>query len=124
MQVPPGFEPLLAWEAWAVKTPNLRTAKRRASTREELKSFYDAMQPWIEKILDACDAYELGKLPQSHRDIYSLALSLAEVAPHVELYKGAVGVPFSFEESRFIAVHGDDEFWKGEAPNRPRIPAW
>jgi hypothetical protein len=121
MQVPAGFEALLPFAEWAQKTTNARTAMRQTSTKEDLKSFYDAMSPWIEKILDECDKYPLGELPESHRGIFNLALSLAEVAPHVELYKGLPGVPYSFAESRFIAVHGEDEFWRGEAPNRTRF---
>jgi hypothetical protein len=124
MQVPPGFEPLLALSEWALETPNQWTAKRRTASRAELKAFYDSMLPWVEKILDACDAYPLGELPESHRDIFNLTLSLAEISPHVELYKGAVGVPYAYEESRFIAVHGEDLAWQALQPNRPRVPSW
>ena len=101
-------------------TTDQRAKARRESTSAELKEFYDEVLPYIEKILDECDKYELGMLPRSHRGIYNIALSMAEIAPHIEFYKGAVGVPYAFEEARFLAVHGADETWQALPPNGPR----
>jgi len=90
------------------------------ATKEELKDFYDGVLPHVEAILDECDRYVLGTLPESHRGIFNLALSMAEIAPHVEFYRGEPGVPYAFEEARFIAVHGTDETWQALPPNGPR----
>jgi len=38
--------------------------------------------------------------------LYYMSLALAEIAPHIELYRGDPNVPHSFEEERFIAVNG------------------
>ena len=107
--LPPGFEELETWAgAWALPTQNTRWDKRLASTREELKAFYNAVLPHLERILDHVDEYALGKLPEHSATLFDLALMHAEIAPNVELYDGDPNVPHSFEEKRFIAVHGDD----------------
>ena len=120
MIVPAGFEALQSFAKWNLLTADERTAARREASTEELKEFYDAVLPHIEAVLDECDKFELGKLPESHRGIFNIALSMAEIAPHIEFYKGDTGVPFAFEEERFIAVHGSDETWQALPPNGPR----
>jgi len=108
-RLPRGFEDLDAWvDEWALPTQNQRWRKRLNSTREELLSFYDAVQPRLEAILDHADAFEIGRLPSQSASLFDLALMLAEIAPNVELYDGSPDVPHSFEETRFVAAHGDD----------------
>ena len=108
-ELPAGFEALEAWCAgWAHPTQNARWDKRLASNREELQAFYDALLPDLERILDHVDRFPLGELPPDSARLFSLALMHAEIAPNVELYGGDPNVPHSFEERRFIAVHGDD----------------
>lgn len=114
--LPTQFADLTPYLDWALPTAGERHAKRLGSTSEELKSFYDAVVPRLEEILEAVDAWPLGELPESHRPLYDIALSVAEVAPHIELYKGAPNIPFSFEETRFVARHADHETWRGLNP--------
>ena len=52
------------------------------------------------------DTFLLGELPPALARLFHLALSLAEVAPHIELYGGDPKVPYSFDEARFVADHG------------------
>ncbi|MEY4721145.1 MAG: hypothetical protein RIQ46_870 [Pseudomonadota bacterium] len=120
MAVPAGFEGLARFARWALPTADQRTRARREASREELSDFYHGVLPQVEAILDACDAYKLGELPESHRGIFNIALSMAEIAPHVEFYRGDPGVPYAFEEARFVAVHGSDETWQALPPNGPR----
>ena len=120
MNVPEGFEPLAEFAKWNIMTADERTKERRAATEEELGAFYAGVLPHIEAVLDECDKFALGELPESHRGIFNIALSMAEIAPHIEFYKGDVGVPFSFEERRMLAVHGADETWQALPPNGPR----
>lgn len=108
-QLPEGFEDLETWvQEWAMSTQNLRWDKRLSSTAEELIAFYQAVQPRLEKILAHADLYEIGELPEASARLYSLALMVAEIAPNVELYNGSPDVPHSYDERRFIAVHGND----------------
>ncbi len=95
-------------DAWSLATEDERRAKRKSSTKEELQAFYNAMLPELEKILDLADQYPKGKMPPEVDTYFFMALSLAEVAPHIELYSGNPNVPFSFTEERFIALHGQD----------------
>ena len=107
--LPRGFEELETWAGeWAMPTQNTRWDKRLASTREELLDFYNAVLPHLESILEHVDQYPLGELPEQSARLFDLALMHAEIAPNVELYDGDPNVPHSFEEKRFIAVHGND----------------
>ena len=107
--LPQGFEELETWTGeWALPTQNTRWDKRLASTTKELIDFYNAILPHLERILDHVDKYPLGELPEPSARLFDLALMHAEIAPNVELYDGDPNVPHSFEEKRFIAVHGND----------------
>ncbi len=114
--LPPAFADLAPFLDWALPTADERQSKRRYAGREELMAFYDALLPRLEAILAEVDKYPLGGLPESHHAIYNMALALAEVAPHVELYGGSPGVPYAFAEDRFIAVHGAHPTWRGLHP--------
>lgn len=108
-QLPEGFAELETWASeWALPTQNTRWDKRLASAREELITFYDAVLPHLERILDHVDQYPLSELPEQSARLFDLALMHAEIAPNVELYDGDPNVPHSYEEKRFIAVHGND----------------
>ncbi|MDF3889104.1 MULTISPECIES: hypothetical protein [Cupriavidus] len=109
--LPKGFEmlePLVA--DWSLPTQNARQERRKASSRGELRYFYDNMLPKLPAILSHLDGYPLGELPAATARLFALSLSLAEVAPHIELYNGNPGVPFSFAEDRFAAEHGEAAF--------------
>jgi len=94
-------------ERWSLPTQNQREAMRRASSAEERKEFYEAAVPRLSAIIDYLNRLPLDSMPEGARRLLHLALSVAEIAPNVELYKGSTTVPFSFEETRFIAVHGN-----------------
>ena len=107
--LPEGFEPLETWAPqWAMATQNRRWEKRLASTKDEITAFYDAVLPQLDRILNHADEFPIGELPEKSARLYDLALMLAEISPNVELYNGQPHIPHSFDESRFIAVHGDD----------------
>lgn len=107
-QLPADFSELEVFvEKWALGTAKQRHTARLNSTSAELKSFYDAILPQMRALLAALDQYALGSLPEELHKLYWLSLSFAEVAPHIELYKGSVGVPFAFAETRFVYETGD-----------------
>lgn len=101
---------------WALPTANQRQEKRRNATKHEIKKFYDAICPRLQTILQDADKYELGQMPETFQPVYNIALSAAEIAPHIELYKGDPAVPYAFEEARFIAIHGDHDTWRALPP--------
>nr|WP_087573112.1 hypothetical protein [Sphingomonas sp. CDS-1] len=114
--LPAGFEDLSPCLDWNLPTADERQRKRQGSSAAELRTFYDRMLPRLSDALAEVDRFPLGALPESHHALYNLTLSLAEVAPHIELYSGSPGVPYAFEEARFVAVHGGQETWRGLSP--------
>ena len=92
---------------WALATQNERQVRRGRSTKGELQAYYDALAPNLDAILEHVDRYPLGEMPPDTERLFFLALMLAEISPHVELYSGDPKVPHSFDENRFVAVHGD-----------------
>jgi hypothetical protein len=112
--LPDSYQELEPFAAdWCLDTQDERQRKRRTSTREELSRFYTAIMPRLKEILGEVDRFPLGQIPESHRPLFSMALSLTEVAPNVELYGGSPAVPHAFEESRMTARHGGQRSWEG-----------
>lgn len=96
------------WTAhWALMTQAERETRRRGSNSAEMQAFYDAMVPRMDGIIETLDEFALDELIGDARILMNLTLSLAEIAPHVEFYKGSPGVPYSFDEERFISLRGD-----------------
>jgi hypothetical protein len=94
-------------EKWSLATQRQREARRRASTPVELRTFYETLLPRMDAVLDYLNQYALDTLPDDAKRLLYLTFSLAEVAPYVECYDSEPRVPNSFEDIRFIAVHGD-----------------
>jgi hypothetical protein len=90
---------------WAGATEYARASQRRRSSPAELKAFYDVALKHLPAILERCDRQPLGALTGVDRELFRLALSLAEIAPHVELYGGDPRVPFAFREERLFGSH-------------------
>lgn len=106
-KLPKQFEKLDPFIAdWALETQDQRYDKRLRSSRGELRAFYDAATPLLPDALNYVDHFPLGQIPADDLPLYRLMLSLAEIAPHIELYGGEPGVPHAFDERRFIAEHG------------------
>src|SRR5262245_13150899 len=79
---------------WALATETERNQKRLTSPMTEIQAFYDAMMPRMEAVLTYLSQFsfergpeEVKTLPEETRRLLYLALSVAEVAPAVELYK-------------------------------------
>ena len=89
---------------WALATERERNRKRLSSTMEELRAFYNAVLPRMEAILEYLNQFPPDKMPEEARRLFFLTLSLAEIAPAVELF-GQPEVIDGFESSRFIPGH-------------------
>ena len=99
------LEPFVS--AWALPTQREREKKRAASTPEELQAFYAAMLPRMDPIIEYLNQFPLEHMRAEARRLFYCTLSIAEIAPFVELYDGQSSVPNSFTETRFVALHGD-----------------
>jgi hypothetical protein len=108
--LPENFSSLAPFvNSWSHATELQRSQQRWTASVEEFESFYKAMLPMLDEILEYLDQYEVGAIPNDACVLYHLTLAFAEAAPHNELYKCANEVPNSFAASRFIAAHGQIE---------------
>ena len=96
-------------ELWALPTENARSRQRWRASPAEFQAFYEAMMAVVEDVLRYLDRHPVGEIPDSDKPLYLLAVAFAEIAPHVELYRGSAEVPHSFAASRFTATHGNVE---------------
>ena len=99
-QLPTGFADLEPWMDWALATMAERSARRSASSMEELEAFYGAMLPRMEAVLGY-----LGRIPADdsapeNRRLLNLTKSLAEVAPAVELFLEPT-ISYGYDVARF-----------------------
>jgi len=68
-------------DRWAVATQEEREIRRRRATAAELKTFYEAIVPNLEDIIEVLNLLPLNEMPDNARLLMNLTLSLAEIAP-------------------------------------------
>ncbi|RYE00722.1 MAG: hypothetical protein EOP61_13225 [Sphingomonadales bacterium] len=89
-------------DVWALPTERERHLRRLAGTIEELDAVYGALLPEIEAILTYLNRFELDALTDEQNNLLLLSLSLAEIAPAVQIFREP-GNPDGFDTARFIA---------------------
>ena len=100
-RLPAGFEGLEHWvDTWSLPTETERFRRRHASRQEDMVAFRDAMLPVIDRAVAYLNQFPLDGMPEDALKLYYLVLSLAEVAPAVELY-GQPAAPDTFDPNRF-----------------------
>jgi len=86
-QLPKGFEDLEKYvEYWAKPTENERRLQRDANDIETIKIFYDDIIDRIGPALEYLNARDMNAFNEEETKLFSLTLSLAEIAPCVEWY--------------------------------------
>ncbi len=85
-QLPEPFVDLAPYLAWALPTDRERSVKRQTSAMAEINAFYHAMVPRMEEILTYLGQYPVGQAPAAAQQLCYLTLSLAKIAPAVEMY--------------------------------------
>jgi hypothetical protein len=98
--LPEAFRDLERWMAWSLATEQERSDKRQVSAMGEIKAFYNAMLARMEEILPYLEQFPLEKMPEDAQRLFYLTLSLAEVAPAVELF-GKPSVIDGYDINRF-----------------------
>ena len=71
---------------------------------EEIQTFYDALLPRMEAVIDYLNQFPLETLPADAQRLMYLTLSLAEVAPAVELFKQP-SVTDGYDAARFVPMY-------------------
>lgn len=84
--LPEPFQDLAPYLAWSLPTARERSAKRQASTMDEITAFYHAMLPRMDEILSYLAQFPPEHIPADVQRLFLLTLSLATVAPAVEMY--------------------------------------
>lgn len=88
---------------WALPDGASRGNKRRTSTMDEIRGFYEAMIARIDAIMAVLNRYQPDAMPEEAVRLLYLTLSLAEVSRAVEQY-GSPGTE-GLDESRFELLH-------------------
>ena len=101
--LPAEFADLEPYLDWALATECERTAKRLASSMDDIQAFYDALSPRLEAIAASLNGFPLDALPPEAERLFHLSLSLMEVANAVEMFH-APGVVNGFDVARFMPV--------------------
>jgi hypothetical protein len=102
-RLPDRFRDLEPHLAWALESEAAREARRLASTIEELRTFYDAMMPRLESIVEYLNQFALDEIPRDARRLLHLALSWTEIASAVEIYRQPQ-VIMGLDPRRFVRV--------------------
>ena len=89
---------------WALPTEKKRNQLRLNSSMEDLRKFYDAMLPQIDKVFEYLDKFQVGALSEPEKNLLNMTLSLAEIANAVELFKTQPGVIDGFPADRFKPI--------------------
>ena len=87
---------------WSLPSERERHLRRLASTIEEMDAVYEVLLPEIEAILSFLNRSELDALTVEENSLLLLTLSLAEIAPAVQIFREP-GNPDGFDTARFIA---------------------
>ena len=103
--LPAAFADLESLVPWAVATEAERARKRRDSTMAEIQTFYDAILPRMEAIIDYLNPLPLENLPADAQCLMNLTLALAEVSTAVELFKQPL-VADGYDPERFVPAPG------------------
>lgn len=98
--LPAGFEDLLPWADWSLAKMDERRDRRAGSTMEDIEAFYDAMLPHMDAVLEHLGATKMDAMDPQSEALMNMALSLAEVAPAVELF-GEPTISYGYDVTRF-----------------------
>jgi hypothetical protein len=86
---------------WSLPTESERGAKRRASSMQELEAFYAGMMARMSEVLPHLEQSSARDIPVETERLLYLTLSLAEVAPAVELFAEPT-VSYGYDVARFV----------------------
>ena len=102
--LPEAFHDLEPWLEWSLATEGERSAKRQSSSMADLRAFYAAMLARMEEVLAHLEQFPPDELPPEAERLLLMTLSLAEVAPAVELF-GQASVVDGYDITRLIPEH-------------------
>jgi hypothetical protein len=103
-ELPENFKELEPFVSeWSLATEQERNRKRRSSSMQEIRGFYDAMLQRMPEISAHLDGFSLQELPQTERRLLDLAFSFMEIVPAIEVYFSP-DVPEAIEADRLTIL--------------------
>ena len=72
-------------ERWALATERDRYHRLHSVGLDELRSFYEAVLPRLDEILDHLDRWSVQALPAAERTLFDLAMTFSETAHPLDL---------------------------------------
>lgn len=105
--LPDGFADLESLTGtWCIETMAQRSAKRLASTQQDLEALYSTLVGRMDAILSHLARFAAdAPLPEGEHNLYLLACAFMEVSPAVELFR-APDVPDGFPAEKFQVLAG------------------
>jgi len=103
-QLPSPFATLEPFVDWALDTQTRRLYRRLEQPMEQLQTFYDAMLPLMPEILVYLDEFPCGELPEDAQRLFEMTLSLAQIAPAIEMFFQPA-VVCGFDAKQFLPTH-------------------
>lgn len=100
--LPEPFQEIEPYLAWSLATDRERSIKRQTSSMAEITAFYQAMLPRMDAILSYLEQYPPEQVPADVQRLFWLTLSLAKIAPAVEMY--GEPVPEGLNALRLVSV--------------------
>ncbi len=102
--LPEQFAELEPYIDWALDTQTKRLYRRLEQPMAQLQQFYDAITPQMPAILEYLDQFALGELPEHAQRLLELTLSLAQIAPAIEMFFQPA-VVCGFDAKEFLPTH-------------------
>lgn len=104
-KLPEQFKDLEGYvDKWCFATQMKRTNERQESNMDEIKEFYNALEPRMQEILDYLDTFSLENLKGNEKTLLELTYAIAEIAPAVEMF-GQKYVTSTFDARDFLPTH-------------------
>ena len=91
-----------AWGEWILEAEAERAKLRLAKSDEELRAFYDALQPQMPALIDFMGRHPIDALPADVKNLWWLISSYIGVAVAIEIYGSVRAIPggYLFCDSR------------------------
>jgi len=107
-QLPPAFADLEPFaQKWCLPNEHARYAARLSGTMDEMQSFYDAMLPRGDAVLDYLEQFSLDDMPDDAEHLLQLMYALIVVSFPIEAFHqpkipdtGAAVLDFTIEPTR------------------------
>jgi len=73
-------------KAWGLSTAHERLIKRSSATMDEIQSFYAAVTPRLEEMIDFLNEYPIDDIPEEHLPLSYTALAVCEIDDAVNVW--------------------------------------